>query len=118
MRPAGLPSGSLTPHRSRLLASLRSVQGARPLRRSAAIPPDAVHRFLPAGHAKHGATPSGVFDWTLSGQSGAWGSPNKRAAISEKDIAAHCLPTNFKVETSVHVSYIIPTIKQKQSLQG
>ena len=28
-----------------------------------------------------------------SGRSGAWGNPNKRAGISEKDILAHCLPT-------------------------
>ncbi len=28
-----------------------------------------------------------------SGRSGAWGNPNKRAGISQKDIPAHCLPT-------------------------
>ena len=38
VRPAGLPSGSLTPHRSRPLAPIRFVQGVHPLRRSAAIP--------------------------------------------------------------------------------
>ena len=38
VRSARLLPGSLTCHRSRQLASLRSVQGARPLRRSAAIP--------------------------------------------------------------------------------
>ena len=38
------------------------------------------------------ATPSGVFDWTLCGQSGAWGNPNERIGISEKDIPIHCSP--------------------------
>ena len=38
VRSARLLPGLLTCHRSRQLASLRSVQGARPLRRSAAIP--------------------------------------------------------------------------------
>lgn len=28
-----------------------------------------------------------------SGWAGAWGNPNKRAGISQKDIPAHCLPT-------------------------
>lgn len=46
MRLAGLASGSLTDHCPRQLALLRSVQGARPLRRSAAIPPDAVMSSL------------------------------------------------------------------------
>jgi len=39
------------------------------------------------------ATPSGVFDWTQSGQSGAWGDPNGRIGKSEKDIPIHCSPT-------------------------
>ena len=38
------------------------------------------------------ATPSGVFDWTLCGQSGAWGNPNERIGKSEKDIPIHCSP--------------------------
>ena len=38
------------------------------------------------------ATPSGVFDWTQSGQSGAWGDPNGRIGKSEKDIPIHCSP--------------------------
>lgn len=42
-----------------------------------------LHRFLPAGHAKHGATPSGVFNRVQSGQSGAWGNPNKRMGVSK-----------------------------------
>ena len=91
MRPAGLLPGSLTAHRSRQLASLHSVQGAHPLHRSAAIPLTSLHRFLPAGHAKHGATPSGVFDWTQSGQSGAWGNPNKAHREIQKDIPMPCL---------------------------
>ena len=32
------------------------------------------------------ATPSGVFDWTQSGQSGAWGDPNQRFRNIQKDI--------------------------------
>ena len=32
------------------------------------------------------ATPSGVFDWTQSGQSGAWGNPNQRFRNIQKDI--------------------------------
>lgn len=36
--------------------------------------------------------PSGVFDRTQSIRSGAWGTPNKRVRISEKDIPTHCLP--------------------------
>ena len=55
-------------------------------------PPDAVHHFLPAGHAKHGATPSGVFDQTQSGRSGAWGNPNKTHREIQKDIPMPCLP--------------------------
>ena len=92
VRPAGLLPGSLMAHRSRQLASLHSVQGA-PLRCSAAIPLTSLHRFLPAGHAKHGATPSGVFDWTQSGQSGAWGNLNKAHREIQKDIPMPCLPT-------------------------
>ena len=38
------------------------------------------------------ATPSGVFDWMRSGQSGAWGNPNERIGKSEKDIPIHCSP--------------------------
>ena len=98
MRPAGLLPGSLMAHRSRQLASLHSVQGAHPLRRSAAIPLTSLHRFLPAGHAKHGATPSGVFGWTQSGQSGAWGYPNKLHGDIENDIPMPCLPVFFKTE--------------------
>ena len=71
-------------------------QALEELRRMSS-PRASVLREGPAGHAKHGATPSGVFDWTRSGQSGAWGNPNKRAAISEKDIAAHCLHTNRRM---------------------
>ena len=91
VRPAGLPPGSLTAHRSRQLASLRSGQGACPLRRSAAIPITLLRHFLPAGHAKHGAAPTGAFDWTQSGQSGAWGNPNKRHRNIENDIPMPCL---------------------------
>jgi hypothetical protein len=32
------------------------------------------------------ATPSGVFDWTPSGQSGVWGNPNQRFRNIQKDI--------------------------------
>ena len=81
-----------TPLRS-VSEKLHSVQGAHPLRRSAAIPLTSLHRFLPAGHAKHGATPSGVFGWTQSGQSGAWGYPNKLHGDIENDIPMPCLPT-------------------------
>jgi hypothetical protein len=83
VRPAGLLPGSLTAYRFKQLASLRSVQGVRPLRCSVAILLTLLHRFLPAGHAKHEATPPGVFDWTQSSQSGGWGSPNKRMGISK-----------------------------------
>ena len=48
--------------------------------------------FLPAGHAKHGAAPTGAFDWTQSGQSGAWGNPNKLHRNIENDIPMPCLP--------------------------
>ena len=83
VRPAGLLPGSLTAHRSKQLASLRSVQGVRPLRCSVAIPLTLLHRFLLTGHAKHGATPSGVFDRTQSGRSGAWGTPTSCTGISK-----------------------------------
>ena len=85
-------SESLTCHRSRQLALLRSVQGARPLRRSAAIPMTLLCHFLPAGHAKHGAAPTGAFDWTQSNQAGAWGNPNKLHRNIENDIPMPCLP--------------------------
>ena len=39
------------------------------------------------------ATPKGVFGRTRRRTPGAWGNPNKRAGISQKDIPAHCLPT-------------------------
>ena len=32
------------------------------------------------------ATPSGVFDWTQSGRSGAWGNPNQRFMDIQKNI--------------------------------
>jgi len=91
VRSARLLPESLTCHRSRQLASLCSVQGARPLRRSAATPMMLLHHFLPAGHAKHGAAPTGAFDWTQSGQSGAWGNPNKLHRNIENDIPMPCL---------------------------
>ena len=47
VRSARLLPGLLTCHRSRQLASLRSVQGARPLRRSAAIPRDTATLLSP-----------------------------------------------------------------------
>ena len=47
VRSARPPPGSPTCHRSRRLASLRSVQGARPLRRSAAIPRDTATLLSP-----------------------------------------------------------------------
>ena len=37
------------------------------------IPTTPLRHFLSAGHAKHGAAPTGAFDWTRSCQSGAWG---------------------------------------------
>lgn len=37
------------------------------------------------------ATPIGVFGQTRKRTPGAWGNPNKRAGISQKDIPAHCL---------------------------
>ena len=39
------------------------------------------------------AAPQGVFDWTQSGQSGAWGNPNKLHGDIENDIPMPCLPT-------------------------
>ena len=36
-----------------------------------------------------------------SGRSGAWGNPNKRAGISQKDIPAHCLPTLSEISNTV-----------------
>ena len=92
VRSARLLPGLLTCHRSRHLASLRSVQGARPLRRSAAIPM-MLHYSLPAGHAKHGAAPTGAFGWTQSGQSGAWGNPNKLHRNIENDIPMQLVPS-------------------------
>jgi hypothetical protein len=49
--------------------------------------------FLPAGHAKHGAAPTGAFDWTQSNQAGAWGNPNKLHRNIENDIPMPCLHT-------------------------
>ena len=72
VRSARPPPGSLTCHRSGQPVSLRSVQEARPF---AAIPITLLRHFLPAGHAKHGAAPTGAFDWTQSGQSGLGGTP-------------------------------------------
>lgn len=51
-----------------------------------------LHCFLPAGHAKHGVTPSGVFNRAQSGQSGAWGNPSKLHGNIENDIPMPCLP--------------------------
>ena len=39
------------------------------------------------------AAPQGVFDWTQSGQSGAWGYPNKLHGDIENDIPMPCLHT-------------------------
>ena len=72
VRSARPPPGSLTCHRSGQPVSLRSVQEARPF---AAIPITLLRHSLPAGHAKHGAAPTGAFDWTQSGQSGLGGTP-------------------------------------------
>jgi hypothetical protein len=47
------------------------------------------------------ATPSGVFDWTLCGQSGAWGNLNERIGKSEKDIPIHCSPIPSKLPFSL-----------------
>ena len=45
------------------------------MRRFAAIPMTLLRHSLPAGHAKHGAAPTGAFDWTQSGQSGLGATP-------------------------------------------
>ena len=55
---------------------------------------------LPAGHTKHEAAPTGAFDWTLCGQSGVWGNPNKLHQNIENDIPIPCLP--------VIISYALP----------
>ncbi len=94
VRPAGLLLGSLAAHRPRQLASLCFVQGARSLRCFAAIPRDAAYCFLPAGHAKHGATPTGVFDWRGAASPGLGAAPQQASGEIQKDIAAHCLPTS------------------------
>ncbi len=66
-------------------ASLRSVQGAYPLAPRCGYPITR-GRFFSAGHAKHGATPSGVFDWTQSDQSRAWGFSQPAFRNIQKDI--------------------------------
>ena len=43
------------------------------------------------------ATPSGVFDWTPSGQSGVWGNPNQRFRNIQKDILKTLLA--YSIET-------------------
>lgn len=116
VRSARLLPGSLTCHRSRQLASLCSVQGARPLRRSAATPMMLLHHFLPAGHAKHGAAPTGAFDWTQSGQSGAWGNPNKLHRNIENDIPMPCLPVLTLTACTGSLRVLYCTQKQPNKL--
>ena len=64
--------------------------------------------FFPAGHAKHGATPTGAFDWPRCGQSGTWGSVPTSERRYQNDIDAHCLPQlseNFFCIRSVTMSH-------------
>ena len=49
-------------------------------RSTATILHNALKCFFAVGHAKHGATPKACSTGFGSGQSGAWGNPNKRAA--------------------------------------
>ena len=100
VRPAGLLPGLLTAHRSRQLASLRSVQRGRPLRRSAAIPPNAVTSLSPC--------------WSCE----AWSHADRRVRLEakrsvrglgesqqahggiESDIPMPCLPASFYLSGS------------------
>ena len=76
VRPAeaatGIADMAIVPSGLRCFAPFKELC---PLRRSAAIPVTPQRYFLPAGHAKQGATPQGVFDWARSSQSGVWGTP-------------------------------------------
>ena len=100
VRPAGLLPGLLTAHGSRQLASLRSVQRGRPLRRSAAIPPNAVTSLSPC--------------WSCE----AWSHADRRVRLEakrsvrglgesqqahggiESDIPMPCLPASFYLSGS------------------
>lgn len=44
------------------------------------------HYFFPAGHAKHGATPSGVFNWWRERPVRGLGSPQPAFRDVQKDI--------------------------------
>ena len=68
-------------------------KGLCPLRRSAAIPITPQRYFLPAGHAKHGATPQGVFDWAREQPVWGLGAPQQAHRDVQKDIPMPCLPT-------------------------
>jgi len=52
--------------------------------------PVTIYLPLPAGHAEHGAAPSGVFDWTAEWSARGLGWQTLRDI--KKDIPKHCLP--------------------------
>ena len=53
-----------------------------------------------------------------SGRSGAWGNPNKRAGISQKDIPAHCLPTLSEIsDTAGFFAFPRPPRKDTLTLE-
>ena len=83
VRPAGLLPGSLMAHRPRQRASLHSVQGARPLRRSAAIPPDAVISFSPCQSCEAWSHAVRRVRLDAKRPVQGLGNPNKRMGISK-----------------------------------
>ncbi len=78
--------GSLTWHCPKGSASLRSVQGARPLAPLCGYPIALECHFFSAGHAKHGATPSGVFNWQRERTVRGLGFPQPAFRNIQKDI--------------------------------
>lgn len=79
MRPEKPPHGLPIYHRFMRFETLRSSKDTL-LRHSEAN----LTSFSPACHAKHGDTPKACSTGCGSGQSGACGNPNKRAAISKR----------------------------------
>lgn len=66
------------------LSCFAPFKGLCPLRRSASIPATPQSYFLPAGHAKHGAAPQGVFDWMRGRSVQGIGSAPTRASENPK----------------------------------
>ena len=86
---AGIADMVIVPGGLRCFAPFK---GLCPLRRSAAIPVTWRY-FLPAGHAKHEATPQGVFDWVRKRPVRGLGFPQQAHRDVQKDIPMPCLHT-------------------------